>query len=451
MQSKHPADKVRQKPIGFWTALALVVGAMLGAGIFSLPASLASFGSISILAWIITGMGAMFLALTFADLNRMVPETGGAFLYAYKAYGDFMGFSIAISYWLAWCLGCAGAVVAIVGFLSPFFPVFNEQNPAYSPLLTLAIKIFATWITVIINICGIKTVGRIQLITNFLKILPLLFVAIFALFQFKTTNITDFFNISGTSNWQALTGSAALTLWAFTGLEAAVVPADSITNHKVIKRATVIGTGIVTLIYIIVTLALMGFKSATELKTSLSPFTETATLLFGPIGAYAIAICAIITIVGSINGGILILAQDAMAAARYKFLPALFGNVNGKFNTPIQGILIAGVLITLMLLLTVNSSLMKQFNFLILFSTLSLLIPYFISSTSALILLMQNPNQLNKRSFILSFSIAVVSSIYAFWTLIGVGQEVIFYGCLFFFSIFWLHLIYKIYKYKNNI
>ncbi len=451
MQSAYSSRSATNRPIGFWTALALVIGAMLGAGIFSLPASLASYGSISIVAWMMTGIGAMFLALTFADLNRMIPETGGAFLYAYKAYGDFMGFSIAVSYWIAWCLGCAGAIVAIVGFLSPFFPVFNEHNPAFNPLLTLAVKIFATWLTVIINILGIKAVGRIQLITNFLKILPLLLVAVFALFQFKTTNITHFFNISGTSNWQALTGSAALTLWAFTGLEAAVVPADSITNHKVIKRATVIGTGIVTLIYVIVTLALMGLYPATQLKSSLSPFTETATLLFGPIGAYAIAICAIITIIGSINGGILILAQDAMAAARYKFLPPAFGKVNGKFNTPVQGIFIAGILITLMLLLTVNDSLIKQFNFLILLSTLSLLIPYFISSTSALILLMQNPAQLNKRNFIVSFSVAILSSIYAFWTLIGVGQEVIFYGCLFFFAIFWLHLIYKIYNHKSNI
>lgn len=436
-----------KKPLGFMTALALVIGAMMGAGIFSLPASLASYGSISLIAWLVTGFGSILLALTFSELNRMVPETGGAFLYAYKAYGDYIGFSIAVSYWIAWCLGCAGAIVAIIGFLAPFWSALNEHSPAFNPLIALAVKIAATWLAVLINIFGIRTVGITQLVTNLLKIIPLLVLAGFSLAKLKLSNITGYFNISGVSNWQALIGSAALTLWAFTGLEAAVVPADDISNHKTIAYATVMGTAFIAILYVIVTFALFGLFPAAQLKNSVSPFNDVAVLLFGNTGAYIIAACAIITILGSVNGGILILVQDAMAAARYKLMPALFAKIHKRSNTPVAGIIVSGMVITATLLLTVNQALLKQFNFLILLSTLSLLIPYFVSSTAAMVLLLRDL-KIKGRDFIKSFMVAALSSIYAFLTLIGVGQEVFFYGCLFFFAIFWLHLIFKAYEWS---
>lgn len=434
-----------KKPLGFITALALVIGAMLGAGIFSLPASLASFGSISIIAWLLTGFGSILLALTFADLNRMVPETGGAFLYAYKAYGDYLGFAIAVSYWVAWCLGCAGAIVAITGFLAPFWPAINDHSERFNPTTALLVKIAATWLAILINILGIRVVGISQVITNLLKIFPLVVLAGFALLKFNMANLIDYYNISPVSNGHALAGAVALTLWAFTGLEAAVVPADDIDNHQTIAKATIIGTAFVALLYVIVTIALFGFIPAPILKNSISPFNDVASTLFGSAGAYLIAACAIITILGSVNGGILILAQDAMAAARYKLMPPLFAKLNKQYNTPVRGLVVSGLLISFTLLFTINQTLLKQFNFLILISTLSLLIPYFISSTAAMILLLQDKT-IHKAQFRKSFLIALLSSIYAFLALIGVGEDIFFYGCLFFFAIFWLHLLFKIYQ-----
>jgi APA family basic amino acid/polyamine antiporter len=436
-------SSTERKPLGFWTAGALVVGAMLGGGIFGLPASLAAFGSISILAWIITAIGSIFLALTFIELNRMIPKTGGAFLYAYHAYGDYMGFAIAISYWFAWCVGCAGAMVLITSFLAPFWPQLNSHSPQYQPWLALSINVSLVWITIIINMLGIKVVGRVQLITNLLKVIPLLALCCYGLFKIHAANLIHYFNISGSSNGHALAGAAALTLWAFTGFEAAVVPADDVTSHRVIGWSTILGTLFTALLYIVITIVMLGIIPAAQLKNSASPFNDIATTLFGPEAVYWITACALITIVGTVNGGILILIQDAMAAAKNKLLPPIFGDTNNRFQTPIKSLLLSGVLMTVLLMMTINESLNKQFNFLILLSTLSLLIPYFISATAALILIMKNAKDVSRKRLLYVFCIASLGSIYAFWTFIGVGQEVIFYGCLFFFSTFWLHLIFK--------
>ena len=162
-----------------------------------------------------------------------------------------------------------------------------------------------------------------------------------------------------------------------------------------------------------------------------------------PIGGYVIAICAIITILGSVNGGILILTQDAMGAARKNLFPKFFADVNNRFKSPVKNIFVSGILMSIMILFTMNDALNKQFNFLILLSTLSLLIPYFISSTAAMTLFIKHPEMFNRKQFLTAFLAALASSLYAFWMMIGAGQEVIFYGCLFFFGIFWLHFIYK--------
>ncbi len=439
----------KQKPIKLVTATALVIGAMLGGGIFALPATLASFGSISLVAWVLTAIGSMLIALTFIHLNTLAPETGGTFLYAYKAYGSSISFIIAVSYWFGWCVGCAGAVVAITSFLAPFWPILNDQSPQFNPLFSLGFKIFWVWITIVLNMFGIRAIGKFQLITNLIKVSPLLVIAALAMTKFNIHHITEFYNISGKSNWEALSGAAAVTLFAFVGMEAAVVPSEDMASHRVIARATILGTVIVSLLYIFVTLALLGFEPASQIKNLTSPFQDIGQALLGSSASYWIAFCAVLTILGSVNGGIVIFAQDAMAVARFKVLPKIFADTHNRFNTPIKGILISGIVMTVLLLLTINNSLQKQFNFLILLSTLSLLIPYFVSSTAAMVLFVKNSNKLSHKQFYKAFILALLSSLYAFWMIIGSGQEVVFYGSLFFFSIFWLHFIYTLIQHQH--
>lgn len=256
----------KSKALGFWTATSLVISAMLGAGIFGIPASLAAFGSISILAWLATAVGTIFLALTFIELNKMIPETGGAFLYAYHAYGELMGFVIAMSYWFAWCVGCAGALVPIIDFLIPYWPILDGHHAGYSPWLSLGVKCLFLWLTVFINILGIKAVGRVQLITTLLKLIPLLAICIFGIEKIHLHTIISSFNITHESNIHALTGAAALTLFAYLGFEAAVIPADDVTSHRTIAWSTILGTVVTSLLYILTSFILFGLYPAEQLK-----------------------------------------------------------------------------------------------------------------------------------------------------------------------------------------
>src|SRR5262249_5846742 len=149
---------------------------------------------------------------------------------------------------------------------------------------------------------------------------------------------------------EALSGAAAVTLFAFVGMEAAVVPSEDMASHRVIARATIFGTVLVSLFYIFVTVALLGFEPASQIKNLASPFQSIGQTLLGPYVSYWITFCAILTILGTVNGGIVIFAQDAMAAAHFNILPKIFGDTNNRFNTPIKGIFVSGIVMTVVLL-----------------------------------------------------------------------------------------------------
>lgn len=333
--------------------------------------------------------------------------------------------------------------VAIVGYVNLFWPAASNMYVA------LGIKLAAIWFAIAVNILGLKHVGRLQVLTTILKLLPLLIIACVGIFKAKSSNFTEFFNISGQPDYAAFTGAATLTLWAFIGLESAIVPADEVTNPRTITRATMVGTFFTALLYILLTITLFGLIPATVLKTSTAPLSDAAVLLFGQSAALWVAGFVIITIVGALNGSVLVQVQDAMAAADHHLFPRAFAK-RSRFNTPAKGFLLSGFVMTALLILTLDDSLLKQFNFFVLLSTLSFLIPYFISATAELVILSKDKGLLSKKSIVVRNVIAIAASIYAFWMFVGAGKDVIVYGCLFFFALFWVHWLFKWRQNKVN-
>lgn len=421
------------KGLGFWMLTALVVGNMIGSGIFLLPSSLASFGSISIFAWIFTAVGAIFLALIFVDLSKMLPKTGGPYVYCHEAFGDLVGFLIAYTYWIAIWVANAAVAIALIGYVGIFWPALNEQMPnAFNPLLSLIVKIGSVWFFTFINILGVRSAGVTQVITTLLKSLPLIFLSIIGLFHLNFHYLASF-NISGQSNFAALTGAATLTLWAFIGLESATIPAEDANNKRDIARATICGTLIATLIYIASTVATMGLIPSAILKTSQAPYADAAQILLGPKFAMLISISAIISCMGALNGWILLQGQIPMAAARDGLFPKVFAKLS-RFHTPIFGQIISSLLITGLLLLTVNTTLVKQFTFIVLLATLAYLVPYLACALAELRLLFIKSAEFSHHRLIKSVIIAIIGLIYSFWTIIGSGFAVIGYGSLLFLS-----------------
>ncbi|MFU8797400.1 MAG: amino acid permease [Gammaproteobacteria bacterium] len=426
----------KKRGLGLWMLTALVAGNMIGSGIFMLPAALAHYGSISILAWVLTAMGAICLALVFSKLSELIPKTGGPYVYCRIGFGNFVGFQIAYNYWIALCVGNAAIVVAFVGYLGVFWPELTQN-----PYLAFTIKVGTVWFMTLINVFGVRSAGIVQLVTTVLKILPLLVMGTVGFLFVRPENLSHF-NLSGEATLPALTGAATLTLWAFIGLESATVPAEDANNPKDISRATVLGTVIAAVVYILSTVAVMGIIAPDILTKSTAPFSDAANIVFGPMGGWLIAAGAMISCFGALNGWTLLQGQIPYAAARDGMFPAIFAK-KSRYGTPVFGLVLASVLITVLLVLTLHESLVKQFTFIILLATLASLIPYFFTAMAELMIFIKYREQFKGQRLLKSTIIALLAGAYAFWAIAGAGHEKVFYGMLLFFSgipiYIWMH------------
>src|SRR6185436_4145592 len=200
--------------MGPWQATALVVGSIVGVGIFSLPYSLASYGPISLVALVIAAIGAIALALVFAGLSRRLPASGGPYAYARTAFGNTWGFANAWSYWITAWAGNAAIAVGWVYYVEHFI---NEGgNTTASILIVLA----GLWIPAAVNLTGVRNLSAFQVVTTIFKFVPLLFMATVGLFFITTANFTPW-NTSGDTTSSAIGGAAAICLFSFLGVEVA--------------------------------------------------------------------------------------------------------------------------------------------------------------------------------------------------------------------------------------
>lgn len=270
------ATSAKKRPLGLWASMALVTGSMIGSGVFLLPASLAPYGSISIVGWGLTAIGAMLLALLFAKLSSMVPRVGGPYAYTRLGFGDFAGFWIAWGYWISVWTGNAALAVALVSYLQGIIPILG-QYMWLSGLVAVGVIWLVTWI----NVIGIKQAGIFQVITTVMKLVPLVAMATIGLFWINWSHFLAF-NTSGQTPFAALTAVAALTLWSFLGVEAATIPADNVDNpSKTIPRATLLGTLVTALVYILGAVAVKGNVPLAELGKSSAPYALAAGNAWG--------------------------------------------------------------------------------------------------------------------------------------------------------------------------
>lgn len=419
---------IAQKGLGFWMLTALVVGNMIGSGIFLLPPSLAVFGWWAMAGWIFTAIGALLLALIFAKLGQVSPRVGGPYAYCRDAFGDFAGFLVAYNYWIALWVGNAGIAVAFTSYLSVFF------SSIHSPVMAFYVAAGTVWFLTLINILGVREAGFIQLVTTVLKILPLVLLGIVALFFVTPDSFSKVTNLSGQSPFSAVVSAAALTLWAFIGLESATVPAEEVENPKKnIPRATLFGVMLAALIYILSTMGVMLLVPSKELVHSVAPYADAAAQIFGSAGRYLVAAGAAISAFGTLNGWILLQGRIPYAAASDGLFPKIFG-VKGKSGTPTAGLLISAVLITCLLAMTLDKGLVGQFTFIILLAVLANLVPYLLTSMGFLVLMLKEKTLfggVQAKRFVV---IAIFAFLYSFWAFIGAGKEIVFYGSLLFFS-----------------
>jgi basic amino acid/polyamine antiporter, APA family len=410
----------QQRPMGLWMALALVMGSMIGSGVFLLPASLAPLGWNSVFGWLITVAGALCIATVFAQLSRAVPKAGGPYAYTRAAFGDGAGFAIAWAYWISMWVGNAAIATGAVSALSRIFPAVGETGT--SAAITVAI----VWFFTLINIMGTKLAGQVQLVWTIIKLLPLVAViglAAWVLADSGAATVRPF--VASEINMSAISTATILTLWAMLGLETATVPADKVTDpERTIARATLLGTGGAGLLYIFVVSAVVLMLPAALTAASPAPFADFVETYGGNSNAgLVIAAFAAISALGALNGWVLCQAELPAAMARDGLFPAFLAKAAPN-GTPRNAHLFTTSLLTAVILMNSSRSMQSMFEFLIILTTSIVLVMY-LGSTAAAFWLWRKGALQATAAFPLIMALAAV---YAVWTIYGAGLEALAWG-----------------------
>lgn len=408
---------MENRKVGLLPSTALVLGNMIGSGIFLLPASLAIYGGISMVGWLVAALGGFVIAKVFAQLGRQFPKTGGLYVFTKEGFGEFPAFLVAWGYWLTIIPTNAAITVAMLSYLTVFFPILGT-----SPMAAVLTGLGTIWLLTYINSQGVYTAGWVQLITTILKLIPLILIAIVGLFFINMAHFTPF-NISTESDLSAIMITTTLTLFAFLGIESATIPAESIKNPTTtIPKATMYGIWVAIVVYILGSVAVMGIIPPEELATSDAPFADAAAVIWGEGAKKWVALGIIISTFGALNGWIMMQGQIPLAAARDKLFPKFFGKLSKK-GMPLAGLVFSSVLISILMLMNYSKSFIKAFEFMILLATLTCLVPYLFASATHILFSLRNGKKWKWIWGSLAF-------LFSMWAVIGSGEEIVFYGFL---------------------
>jgi APA family basic amino acid/polyamine antiporter len=360
-------------------AIALIMGSIIGVGIFNLPTSLAPYGPITIVSMALTTVGALVLALLFSALSRRLPADGGPYAYARVGFGNPLGFANAWSYWITAWAGNAAIAVGWVLYVEHF--INKDHSKWGSILLVLA----GLWGAAIVNLSGAKNMASIQMMTTILKFAALLFMSTVGLFYIDGSNYTPW-NVSTQSTLGAIGSGMAIALFSYIGVECASVAAGKVRNpDRNVGRATILGTLATAAVYMLSLIAIFGILSNSQLQDTTEPFTAAANQMFG--GTWAGDVMAILVIVsglGALNGWTMICAEMPLAAANDGLFPEHFKRLN-KAGVPAFGIVASTALASLAMGLNyMGTGGANAFTTLVLMTGITAAIPYLFSALAQL-------------------------------------------------------------------
>lgn len=416
------APPTQRRLLGFPSVLALVIGTFIGSGIFLLPQQLAPLGWNGALGWVVTIAGAVILATLFGVLARAIPKAAGPYAYVGEAFGGLPAFIVAWAYWVSIFVGNAAIAIAAVSYLSVFVPWF-----AVSPAAGAGAAIGLLALLTALNCLSLKAGGGLQLVTVVLKLVPMLAVIVIAaavLVNGTPTAVPAF--DPGEISLSAINGAAAITLWALLGFEAASIAARNVRQPEVVvPRAMVVGTLVVGLIYLAVALPVSLFLPAAEVAASPAPFALFMERFGGPFAGNAIALFAAISVIGALNGLVLISGELPLAMARAGRFPHFLARTAGS-GLAVRAILLSSLLSALLIVANASRGLAGLFAFMALLGTIGALVLYLFCAGA--VLKLQRRGTI-RRSAGLTLA-ALLGIVYSVWTLFGAGWEANAWGAV---------------------
>ena len=417
MQGKLTATPGNE--IGFWRGWSIAVGCAIGSGVFMMPTLLAPYGMLGLAGWLTAGAGSLLIVLSLSRLARRIPKLGGPYAYVRAGLGDFAGFLIAWTYWIACIAAVAGIAIAFVGYLGFFFPFITESS-----VISLLVALMLVWFLVALNMRSINGSGTFQVATTLLKILPLLVMIIMGSIHMEP-EIMPPLNPTELHPIALLATVTTLVMWSFTGIETAAVPADNMAEpDKLIPRILLASVLTILVIYFLVSVTIAMVVPADELLVSTAPFSLAASKMMGPIGGAFITIGALVSTLGSLNANTLTAGNIPLAAAKDHLFPVRFATVS-QAGTPTFSLMVAGCFVTALLLFNYTKGLVEAFTFMAMLSTLSTLMAYAFSAVAEFYFLKSDgPSPERNRAVGLS----IAAFLYSFFAIWGAGAEVVFYS-----------------------
>lgn len=408
------------KPLGLLMCTALVVGNMIGSGIFLLPATLAPYGWNAIFGWVATIFGGLLLAAVFAALAGSFPRAGGPYAFAREAFGPAPAFFVAWSYWISMWVGNGAIATAGVSYLSVFFP-----GVASTTGLPALFAVAIVWALTAVNCRGAFLAGGVQLVTAILKVLPLIAVIALGLWLVLRPGGAEALPFEPNAiSFSAVTGAATLTLWSFLGLESATVPAGKVKDAaRTIPRATIIGMIITGAIYLLVCAPIILLQPAADVAASSAPFADFVARYWGDGAGRLIALFAAISAFGALNGWILLQGELPHAMAKDGVFPSFLAKTSSR-GTPVRAHILSSGLLTIVIMLNYAKGMTELFEFALLLATTASLVMMLMSSLAALKLKIYG----RLAAPAILAPVAALAALYALWTIAGAGREAVLWG-----------------------
>ena len=407
------------KPLGFWMCTSLIVGNVIGMGIFLMPAALAPFGANAFLGWGVTVVGCLFIAITFANFARLLPGEDGPYGYTRRAFGNGAAFFVMWCYWVSIWATNATIAVGVVGYMTPLFPALGS-TPMAAPAAALGL----VWLFVLVNASGARITGGVQVASTLLKLLPMFAAMALGVWVL----VTDLPAYSGhlapvPFGFEGLAAAGTIALFSMLGVECATIPAGKVEcAATTIPRATMVGTLFTALVYIAVTGVTLLLIPHAEMAQSTAPFVDLFNRYAGANAGKWLGVFVLISGVGTINGWTMIAGEVTASFANNGVFPAKFGSHN-RSGAPVYGLVLVGVMASVVVLMNYSRSLASGYTFLILIVTAANLPMYVICGLAMIKLarrgLLRDPDGGTGK---LIFCAAAATA-FSLWSCYGIGQE----------------------------
>ena len=396
---------------------------MMGSGIIMLPTNMAKVGAISLLSWVVTALGSMAIAWGFAQAGLFNQREGGMSAYAEDAYGKSGYFIVFFLYFLSLAIGNVAIAISAVGYMAGFFPWLSS-----TPVATTIGVIGLLWLTTVANFGGPSLTGKIGSVTVWGVILPVGLLSFIGWFWFRGSTFSAAWNPQGLSLGQGMNSSIALTLWAFLGMESAAQNSSAVENPKRdVPLACMFGTLGAAVIYVLSTTVIQGIVPNEELAKSTGPFGLAFAHMFNPaIGSIVMAL-AVLACLGSLLGWQFTIAMTAKSASDQRMFPTFFSKLNGM-GAPVVGMVVMGVVQSLMALSTASPTLSETFGVLVNLAVVTNVIPYIIA-LSALPLMMRRVG-VDQAKYRLNIAVVLVAMLYSTFAIYASGKDAVLGGTL---------------------